>query len=334
MLDSTIPYFYLPQSVCEAFESAFGLKWNSTSELYTLSDTQHAALVKLNPSVTFMLAPDIPATAADQSIAITLPFSAFDLNVSWPYAELSTAYFPLKRAVNETQYTLGRAFFQEAYVVADYERQNFSVWPCKWDSNTNNAKVVPILSKDASANGTNSTYAPGFNTSDPTQNGLSTGAITGIAIGAALGIIGITIALWYFLVKKPQSQERASHELEAREATGELGPDGLPVYYLNKIGKVELDSSTRHELQNRESESGILEAPSEWPKFEMDGTGTPTEIDAGGKGGSERRVHEMDARPVVGKLDSWMRMESRTSGTSGKPETGSAGRAVGPEVTS
>jgi hypothetical protein len=299
MLDSTVPYFYLPQSICEAFESAFGLKWNTTSELYTLSGSQHAALTKLNPSITFTLAPDIPATAVDQSVDITLPYSAFDLNISWPYTNASTAYFPLKRARNETQYTLGRAFFQEAYVIADYERQNFSVWPCKWDSDTNNAKVLPILSKDA-----NSTEGSNSNASESPKGGLSTGAIAGIAVGAALGIIGLAIAAWYFLVKKPRSPKRTSLELEASENTGGRTPDGLPLYYPKKQGNVELDSRPRHELPDHEAKLGILEAPSDRAKFEMDGTETPTELYAGGK---TNMVHELDARPVAGKLEPVMR---------------------------
>ncbi|CAD6591030.1 MAG: hypothetical protein ASARMPREDX12_004894 [Alectoria sarmentosa] len=42
-------------------------------------------------------------------------------------------YFPLRQAVNESQYTLGRAFLQEAYVIVDYERSNFSVSQCRFE---------------------------------------------------------------------------------------------------------------------------------------------------------------------------------------------------------
>jgi hypothetical protein len=314
MLDSTIPYFYLPQSVCEAFESAFGLKWNSTSELYTLSGAQHAALTKLNPSITFTLAPEVPAKASDQRIDITLPYSAFDLNVSWPYVESSTAYFPLKRATNETQYTLGRAFFQEAYVIADYERQNFSVWPCKWDSNTNNAKVLPILSRDASTNSTGGTGGSNSDSSGLSRKGLATGAVAGIAVGAVLGIVAVGIALWFFLVKKKKRNEPAPQELESYEKSGELPPEGVPSYQVLKHGNTEADSTPVHEMPGSEYKFGVLGAPTGPSKYEMDGTGTPTELDAARKGSYVGAVYEMDGRPAVSKLEPWLGNEQQMPG--------------------
>jgi hypothetical protein len=314
MIDSTIPHFYLPQSTCKAFESAFGLTWNTTSELYTLNGTQHEALTKLNPSVTFTLSPQIPAKATDQSVSITLPYSAFDLTVSWPYVDSSTAYFPLKRATNETQFTLGRAFFQEAYVIADYERQNFSVWPCKWDSETSSAKVLPILSIDASVNSTDTTASPGTSTSNPSEKEISTGAIAGIAVGAALVVIGLAIAAWYFCIKKPQGPKRISLELEAQERSVEMDQDALPRYFPGKKGHAELDSRQRHELPDHETKFGIIEAPSEHPKFEMEGTGTPTELEAGvGKGNARRIVYEMDTQQMPGKLDLCVKLEGQAA---------------------
>jgi hypothetical protein len=66
-------------------------------------------------------------------VNITLPYDAFDLQLSYPYlpnttyADPSKYYFPLRQAANETQYVLGRAFLQEAYLITDYERNNFSI---------------------------------------------------------------------------------------------------------------------------------------------------------------------------------------------------------------
>jgi hypothetical protein len=50
------------------------------------------------------------------SVDIVLPYAAFDLEASYPLVRHPTRYFPLKRAANDSQYTLGRAFLQEAYV--------------------------------------------------------------------------------------------------------------------------------------------------------------------------------------------------------------------------
>ena len=109
-LDSTIPYIYLPLDVCLQFESAFGLTWNNTVQAYLVNDTLHAKLEEQNANVTFSLGNGQP----NAIVNITLPYAAFDLNASYPLINNPSRYFPLVRATNETQYTLGRTFFQEA----------------------------------------------------------------------------------------------------------------------------------------------------------------------------------------------------------------------------
>jgi len=68
----------------------------------------------MNPNITFTI-----ANTAGQNLDIVFPYRAFDLTATFPVLTNisnltdSVAYFPLKRADNDTQYTLGRAFLQE-----------------------------------------------------------------------------------------------------------------------------------------------------------------------------------------------------------------------------
>jgi hypothetical protein len=110
MLDSTVPYIYLPVGACEKFEQTFGLVWDNATELYLLNDTQHTILKKMNPNITITIGNLTSATKVD----IFFPYSAFDLIVTYPHVTNPTRYFPLKRADGVEQYTLGRTFFQEA----------------------------------------------------------------------------------------------------------------------------------------------------------------------------------------------------------------------------
>lgn len=112
LLDSTIPYIYLPVAACEEFEKAFGLVWDNATQLYLLTTAQHTVLQTQNPNVTFTLG----NLTSSKTVDIILPYAAFDLTVSYPIVANATRYFPLKRANDSTQYTLGRTFFQEAYV--------------------------------------------------------------------------------------------------------------------------------------------------------------------------------------------------------------------------
>ena len=58
---------------------------------------------------------------------IVLPYASFDLLASYPRVLNATKYFPLKRAANESQYTLGRTFLQEAYVFDGIETMKHEI---------------------------------------------------------------------------------------------------------------------------------------------------------------------------------------------------------------
>lgn len=110
-IDSTDPNLWLPDSVCDAFEDAFGLSLDDTSGLYLVNETQHALLLNSDAEVSFRLS---DVTEGGDAVTIVLPYSAFDLTAEYPLVDNTSYYFPLKRAENETQYTLGRVFLQEA----------------------------------------------------------------------------------------------------------------------------------------------------------------------------------------------------------------------------
>lgn len=113
MIDSTDPNLWLPPDVCGAFEKAFGLTLDQTSGLYLVNDTHRDALLNSNAQVTFRLS---DVKAGGDTVTVVLPYAAFDLTAGNPLVENTTHYFPLKRANNSTQYTLGRTFLQEACV--------------------------------------------------------------------------------------------------------------------------------------------------------------------------------------------------------------------------
>ena len=111
-VDSTHPYIYLPSAACQAFERQFGLQYNSTLGSYIVTDEQHDALMASDMSVTFTIA---NSKEGGPSVDINLPYSSFDLELKPPYAPETTRYFPIMRALNDSQYALGRTFLQEAY---------------------------------------------------------------------------------------------------------------------------------------------------------------------------------------------------------------------------
>lgn len=111
-IDSTIPHIWLPLNACEVFEAVFGISWDPASDLYLVNETTHQALLAQNASLTFRIGTD---AFSSNVVNITLPYASFDLEVldTYPHVTNSTRYFPLRRAANDTQYTLGRTFLQE-----------------------------------------------------------------------------------------------------------------------------------------------------------------------------------------------------------------------------
>jgi hypothetical protein len=80
--------------------------------LYLVNDTLHDKLVAEDPAITLT----IGSTATSRDVVnINMPYGSFDLTASWPLTSNgSSRYFPLRRAANESQYLLGRAFLQAA----------------------------------------------------------------------------------------------------------------------------------------------------------------------------------------------------------------------------
>ena len=112
-VDSTVSQIWLPLEACQAFEKAFGITFDETSQLYLVNDSLHTQLQAQNSSVTFELG---AGTSGGKTINITLPYDSFDLLVEPPNSGVAnnTRYFPLRRAANDSQYTIGRTFLQEA----------------------------------------------------------------------------------------------------------------------------------------------------------------------------------------------------------------------------
>ncbi len=199
-VDSTVPYIYLPLEACQRFERAFGLTWDNRTQLYLVNETLHAELVSQNSNITFKLGNQ---AAGGETVDIVISYQSFDLQASAP---LSTSrFFPLKRADNATQYTLGRAFFQEAYLIVDWERRNFSISQCVFRDN-NPQRIVPIASVDA----------PDPAPLPPAEgSSLSTGATVAIAVVVVVVVLALAaVALAIFLIKRKRRRAAAKDEPE------------------------------------------------------------------------------------------------------------------------
>jgi len=204
LIDSTVAHLWLPRDICDSFETAFGLTYDESTNLYLINSTMHDQVKARNPIVTIKLVNSLQDVSTNYT-NIVLPYSAFDLQASWPYYPNATNYFPIRRAANDTQYTLGRTLLQEAYLVVDYERGNFTVAQNVWPDPLPAANVVTIQPSGASSSDSSS------------NSGLSTAAIVGIAVGGGVLILAVIIGFFFFWRRrrliKNQKYELANTQL-------------------------------------------------------------------------------------------------------------------------
>ena len=229
LIDSTFPEMWLPLEVCQKFEQAFGLIYDNTTSLYFINETQRNALRARNATVSFKLA-QLPGADASQSVDLVFPYYSFDHRAKPPYRGMSIErrYFPLRRAQDPKQYTLGRVFLQEAYIVVDWERKNFTVNAVNWDF-TAPQNLMAIISPDRK----------------DSASGLALGAIIGIAVGG--GAVLLAAAIGFFFWRRSQKRkEQRKIKLDVKTGLDSPGePNGSDVKLAtgNVIPKVELDAT-------------------------------------------------------------------------------------------
>ena len=231
IVDSTTSQLWLPQNVCDLFAQAFRLKQDSYTGLYLVNNTIHRQLKQSNPSITFTVAsPGSPSDTTD----IVFPYAAFDLQAGIPFFNSSTNYFPIRVAANESQQVLGRAFLQEAYLFVDWERNNFTIGQAKHQNST--PSIIPV-------------FSPSYDSRQNQSPVLSTAAIAGIAVAAAVLVIGIVVLL---VIRSRRKRHVAAHYGDGKPA--ELEPGFLKPSEVMSAQVYELQEgeSSRHELWSKE----------------------------------------------------------------------------------
>jgi hypothetical protein len=181
IIDSEQPHIQLPQDQCDSLQQVLNLTWHSQSKNYLISDATHDFLGRLRPSLTFVI--HGRTNASDASLSITLPWESLALNLSFPHLDVGnrSRYFPIRPAKDPRKLVLGRAFLQNAYLTADYERRKFYLHQVRWPENNETANIKSIASPAADGHGSQ----------------LSRPAIAGIVLGVVSLIVLITLGLLF-----------------------------------------------------------------------------------------------------------------------------------------
>ncbi|KAF1935241.1 acid protease [Clathrospora elynae] len=253
LVDFAESQIWLPATACDEFARAFNLTHDNSTDLYLIDSYTHARLVETNPSITFGLG---QTSDPGQRVNIVLPYSAFDQQASYPIYENATNYFPIKRAYNDTQYTLGRTFFQEAYITIDYERGNFSVHQALFPTTNDKQQIIPILAPESG-------NASEFNGASSMRLGKK--ATAAISIGSvAFLMLLVMIVFWthWRRVKAKEKRKPVVEELIVECADQpKVETDGVAFYEKDGLPFAEMEGHVFPELHcpGTELEAGELD---------------------------------------------------------------------------
>ncbi|CAO1604417.1 hypothetical protein XANCAGTX0491_007974 [Xanthoria calcicola] len=269
LIDSTVPHIWLPTAACRAFEDAFGIEYDPISNLYLVNDDQHDAMVKQNAEVTIKLGTSLNGGS---TVSITLPYASFDLETGPPFAKSQSKYFPLRRAKDETQYTLGRTFLQEAFIIVDYDHNRFSISQAQYSQGQPSNITVTSVRDSGNSETNNSTpeSPPPLNqiSSQKSGGGIGTGAIVGIVVAIIiLALLAGAYCLWRFKFKKSwkssKSKDNIKDKAELEGDSGDSGnsePKGIVEAY-NKRRPSQESSHESKEAAKFHGNEGMAETP-------------------------------------------------------------------------
>jgi len=174
-------------------------------------------------------------------------------------------------------------------VIADYDRRNFSVSPCKWDAQAKQ-NIVAIL-PPASSNSTSSSL------SSSSKSSLPLGPIIGGAVGGGVVLIIIVIGIFIFLRRRKSKtnteETAAATNNEEPFLKPELDGFGVSASKQHPEGQ-ELDSKERNIY-----EKGAGEVVPKDNKYH----GTEHAVEIGGSG-TGSPIYEMAAEEVAVEMAS------------------------------
>ena len=206
VIDSTLPYIYLPSDVCDDLARRLSLTYNEPPDLFTLD----ADAVAANKEAIQQIRITVGDTQnSGNTSSITFPYEAFDLNATWPFFDQgqSQPFFPIRRASGDT-YILGRAFLQEAHLSVDWERAYFNLSQAAFPSTRTEPNLVPIYNVSTIEDGT---ALPAAQRTSP-SSGISGGAIAGLVIGVLAAVALIVGLFFWFCIRRKRRNDDVEDE--------------------------------------------------------------------------------------------------------------------------
>ncbi|TDZ26395.1 hypothetical protein Cob_v000823 [Colletotrichum orbiculare MAFF 240422] len=290
MIDSSTPYLWLPDVICDQFAAAFNLTYNTTFDLYTLTDEQYTAFKAgaSSYSFTFSLTShdnnddfgrplqtpgvvNITVTAAAFAQALRYPF----MDEAIKYGEPAVPYFPLRRGSNFTNtFIIGRSFLQEAYLITKYDTGVFSIHQAVFPEDSQTLNITEIKQPN------NSPYPPPAAQVD--GRGLTTAQMAGIVAGVVTACLILLIA-WYCIRRRKRANAAARAIEEGKDTASTILPEAprspMARFFFKMMGKNKARRPSPHEIMGSTSQPVEVAADANNAVYELPAQIGPAELD-------------------------------------------------------
>ena len=197
ILDSTYPHLYLPMKLCDWFEDKFEVAFDPQTEIYGYIK-DHTFPSTTIDNIAFSLK---DVAGSEVKSRIEFPVDAFYTNISWHwYSTIEARILPIRRAQGDIA-ILGRTFFKEAYVSANFDMDvlafnvSQAAFPKERVADIQTIHSTPVLvTRDG--------------VSSPSSD-LSAGQISGIVIGISAAVSFLVFAVLISTAMATPDSEKA-----------------------------------------------------------------------------------------------------------------------------
>ncbi|KAK3390999.1 aspartic peptidase domain-containing protein [Podospora didyma] len=305
IIDTSTPYLWLPTEVCERFASALNLTWREDLGVYVFTDKSQYTRYQTDTDLSFVFSVSSYDNMDDfgspldvhDVVNITFPAAAFAQTLRYPFKNVikwgntSIPYFPLKRStkeVNNNQYIIGRAFMQEAYLIANYEKGKFSLHQAAFPPKA--ATNYALKGIERPPDSPYPAYSPPG--SGGGGGGLNKGQTVGIvlsafAIGSVLGLI-----LWLCCRRRKKNAKKGEQAEENKSETQSV--DCEPTSPVKRMFSIITG-------RKRSKKAKKLDVPEVPDVHEVHGSSTqPAEVGAD----AQHQLFELPVPPEPVELDS------------------------------
>ena len=342
LIDTSTPFLWLPDHVCDSIAVGLEITYNSTLDLYTLTNEQYQRYgAEDGPNFVFSFSSrdnnddfgdplNVPGV-----VNITIPSRALVSTLQYPfkneaiaYGDPAVPYFSVRRYGNDSSsFIFGRSFLQEAYLLTQYDKGTFSIHQARFPKNLDTDINIMTVEQPS-----NSPYPP---PNPPRQRSLSPGQLGGIVAGSVIAVFVIAAGCWMWRRKKKRQQNEQTMSGGILEKTSSSSTSSRNTQQRRSpITRLFMRMVGRETSRRRNSTSQKHAAPSEVPNheiFELPAPVPPAELNGDSEDGENENDLVYDSRHMSTYEQTRLRMDRQLAGPVPEYSPPISGEAPPPE---